>query len=351
MTLKEGVMQIMQYSYVKSLITFLVFVLVAKLIVFISEKYFRKITKKTKTKVDDLIIAKTTGPISIIILFVGIKLAIAPLSIEEPYLKYISIIIYTTIICTFFYMVIKVFDVLIDTWAKGFAEKTESRIDDTVIAIFHKFSKAVFFLLGLLFVLDVWGIKIGPLLASLGIAGIAIAFALQSTLGNIFGGISLILDKTYKVGDTIELDDGKIGKVHDIGMRSTKIKTFDNEIVTIPNGKLADSEVKNFGLPDPTFRVFVDFGVEYGSNVDKVKKLALDIVKTVNGYIDKPEPVVFFNAMGDSSLNFSVKFYIRNVKNKMEAKDEATTKLYKALNKAKIGIPFPTRTVYNKKAK
>ena len=196
-----------------------------------------------------------------------------------------------------------------------------------------------------------WGVQIGPLLTSLGIAGIAIAFALQSTLGNIFGGMSIILDKSIKVGEKIELDANTMGTVVDVGLRSTKIRTFDNEMITIPNGKLADSRILNFVQPDPRVRIKIEFGVEYGSDTSKVRKVVIETLRKVPNVLKNPEPRVLMTEMADFSLKFMALFWVNTFDVKFETKALSAEEVYKALRKAVIGIPFPTRTVYLKNKK
>jgi len=202
-----------------------------------------------------------------------------------------------------------------------------------------------------MFILDLWGIQLMPLVASLGIAGIAIAFALQNTLGNIFGGISVVLDKSVKSGDVIRLDKDTYGTVLDVGFRSTKIRTWNNEVIIIPNGKLADSRIQNYILPEPSVRINLPFSVEYGSDIDKVKKVVLDEIKKLKNVLKDPKPKIMFLEMGDFSLNFKVYFWVPSFKERFKTKEKANCLIYDALNKAKIGIPFPTRTIYMKKRK
>ncbi|MBI2647720.1 mechanosensitive ion channel family protein, partial [Candidatus Woesearchaeota archaeon] len=215
----------------------------------------------------------------------------------------------------------------------------------------HRFSRIFISLIGLLFILPVWGVQIGPLLTSLGIVGIAIAFALQSTLGNIFGGMSIILDKSIKVGDKIKLDNETMGTVLDVGLRSTKIKTWDNELITIPNGKLADSRILNFIQPDPSVRIVIDFGVEYGSEPAKVRKIVLDAITKIHDVLREPAPKVLMMEMGDFALKFRTIFWVNTFDIKFDTKALATEEIYKTLRKEGIGIPFPTRTVYLKNSK
>ena len=182
-------------------------------------------------------------------------------------------------------------------------------------------------------------------------AGLAIGFAVQDSLSNIFGGISLLLDKAVKVGDFVQLDSGESGEVIDVGLRSTKVKNWDNEVMIIPNGSLANSKFVNWKLPDLRARVVVPFGVEYGSDVKKVKKVVMDVIKKHKVILKDPEPAVRFLEMGDSSLKFSAFVWVDNISDKYGTKMILVEEIYDALNKNKIGIPFPTRTIYMKKAK
>lgn len=335
-------------KYVYSLFILGVFYILSKLVVIVSRKIILKLTKKTKTDVDDLIVKRTNKPISVILLFIGVRLALLPLGIIQNVLDIIEHIMSSVIIIVVTYIAIIIFDIIIDNWSKKIAEKTRSSIDDQLIPVFHRFSRVFISIVGLLFVLPVWGIQIGPLLTSLGIVGIAIAFALQSTLGNIFGGMSIILDKSIRVGDKIKLDNDAMGTVMDIGLRSTKIKTWDGELITIPNGKLADSRILNFMHPDPSARVVIEFGVEYGSDISKVRKVVLDTIRKIPGILNDPAPEVIISDLGDFALKFKTLFWVETFDIKFNIKASATEEIYNALKKAEVSIAFPTRTVYLK---
>ena len=333
-------------KYLHSLIILALFYGLSQLVVLISQKIILKLTKRTKTTIDDLIVSKSNRPLSFILLLIGLRLAIIPHPIRHDVLSIIEHIISSFIIAVITYIITAVFNILISDWGKKFASKTESRVDDEVVVIFQKFSRITVSFIGLIFILDVWGIKVGPLLASLGIAGIAVAFALQNTLGNIFGGVSLIVDRSITVDDFIKLDDGTEGFVTDIGFRSTKIKSRDGDLIILPNGKLADSKIYNYHKPLPSTRVTIDFGVKYGSEIDKVKKVVLKEISDMDGILKEPAPQVIFHEMGDFSLKFKAHFWISSIEKKIQAKENAVTLIYNVLNKNRIGIPFPTRTIY-----
>src|SRR3989339_1369796 len=332
--------------YFDSLLILVLFFVLSRLFVLIATKIILKLTKKTKTNVDDLIVVKTSRPISLILLTIGLMLALLPLGVRQPIAGIAENIIGSVVVILITYIVIVVVDIFVDNWGMKVATKTKSAFDDELVPVFHRFTRIFLSIIGLLFVLTVWGVEIGPLLASLGIAGVAIAFALQSTLGNIFGGISLIVDKSITVDDFIRLEDGTEGKVTDIGLRSTKIKSRDGDLVILPNGKLADSKIYNYHKPLPTTRVGVDFGVKYGSDAGEGKKIALKELNSLKGALKEPAPQVIFTEMGDYALRFKAFFWVESIEVKLEAKEAATTAIYNALNRNKIGIPFPTRTVY-----
>ena len=125
--------------------------------------------------------------------------------------------------------------------------------------------------------------------------------------------------------------------------------TFDNELMIVPNGKVASNKIQNVALPEPKIRIVVQFSVAYGSNVEKVKKLVLGEIKKLKYFVDGPAPKVRFLEMGDSSLNFKAYFYIDSFEYKLLSVDEANTRIYNILNKNKIEIPFPQRDVHIKK--
>ncbi|MBW2966659.1 mechanosensitive ion channel family protein [Candidatus Woesearchaeota archaeon] len=345
----DYLIQFFYLNHVRAVVIFALFFIVSKVFFYISQRFILKLTRKTKTKVDELIVGKTSKPFSLILILIGIRLAVMPLGLTENITRILNMIVSSFIAVLATYIVILVIDILLDNWGKRWAEKTKSALDTQLLTLLHRFSKILFSILGFLFILDLWGIKIGALLASLGIAGIAVAFALQTTLGNIFGGISMIIDKTIKVGDIIEVDADTMGYVIDIGLRSTKIRTFNNQIITVPNGKLASSRIQNFVHKDPSARVVIQFGVAYGSNIDKVKKVTLKEINQIKGIKKDPEPLVRFVEMADSALLFKAYFWVKSYKDRIPATDDANYRIYNALNKHKINIPFPQMDVHVKK--
>jgi small-conductance mechanosensitive channel len=283
--------------------------------------------------------------------FIGVKIAFEYLNYSNGFAWIVNNVILTLIYFAVALVIIAVLLATIDSWGKRIARKTKSSIDDALMPLFRTSTRVVVLLIVAIMVLAFWGVDVAGLLAGVGIAGIAIGFAVKDSLGNIFGGISLILDKTFNVGDRIGLDDGTIGIVKHVSLRSTRIHTFDNEYVTIPNGELAVSKIKNYNQPDRMMRVVVPFGVEYGAKPEKVKELVLKEIKSMKGILKDPAPSVVFTEMADFALNMKARFYVEDLDDAYGKKEEATTLIYNLLNKKKIGIPFPTSTVYVHKGK
>ncbi|MBW2979818.1 mechanosensitive ion channel family protein [Candidatus Woesearchaeota archaeon] len=330
--------------YLQSLAILFGFFVLAWGLMKLLQKIFLTLARKTKIKLDEVLIERTNKPLALLLLLFGVRLSIIPLGLLESINIFSDRLVLSLIIVVTAYLVVVIFDAIIEASSRRWAQRT------SVIKLFYRFSRIVIVLLFLAAVLDLWGIRVGPLLAGLGVAGIAIAFALQTTLGNIFGGVSLIMDNAYRVGDIVKLESGEMGTVYKVGLRSTKIQTWDNEIIIVPNGKIADSRIQNLVQPDRKIRVLVNFGVEYGSDVDKVKKVVRGIIGKLDIMKD-PAPQVLFLEMGDFALQFSARFWVDDITKRFLTREQAVCDIYKTLGKAGIKIAFPTSTVYVKKGK
>jgi MscS family membrane protein len=183
-------------------------------------------------------------------------------------------------------------------------------------------------------------------LGALGIGGLAIALALNSSLANVFAGIQLILDHSVNVGDKVQLESGETGVLLDIGLRTTVMRTYDNEVISLPNSQLANARIKNYTKPDETIRVGVNFAVAYGSDVAKVKRVVLDAISQLDDILQEPGPQVLFLNMGDFSLDMCARVWVDNYGKQFARKLEMTELVYNTLNESGIEIPFPTRTVH-----
>jgi small-conductance mechanosensitive channel len=338
---------ITENTYLRFLLILVISFIVAFIVKIIIKKVLKPLAQKTKTKLDDLIISSISSIIFYIVIVLGFRVAIQHFEFET---SLYSNLVDSLLIIILTFLALRIITNFTAHWLSDWAAKTKSTADDRLIPLVAKILKTVVIILAFIFIFDVWSINISPLLATAGIAGLAIGFAVRDSLTNILGGIQLVLDKTFKVGDKIELETGELGVILDIGLRSTKLKTYDNEVIYIPNGSLANAKIKNFTVPDISMRVNVNFGVEYGSDPEKVRQVVLEALSEIDKVLEEPEPVVQFLNMSDFSLDFVARAWVASYADAYSTKITMTDTIYLALNRAKIGIPFPTRTIYTKKA-
>ena len=210
----------------------------------------------------------------------------------------------------------------------------------------------IIYAIAFIIILKQFNVEITPFIATLGIGGLAVGLALQNTLSNLFAGMHLISDEPIKVGDFIELDGTPSiqGTVEDIGWRSTRIKTPSNNIVIVPNMKLADSVITNDTMGNKEMSVSVSLGVSYGSNLDQVERVTLDIArrvqKVVPGAVKTHKPMVFFNAFDESNIKFNVILRASRYDVRADITHQFLKDVKKAYEKAGIQINYPTRSVY-----
>lgn len=330
------------------LVILLFFYVLSKFSIFIFEKIFMHFALKTETKVDDEIISISKKPVKWIIVFTGFKTAFYSLEITSKFVIFLDNFFTAAIIIFFAYIIIKSSDIIIGEWGEKVAAKIDSRINQDLVPLFENSSRVVIASIGILMVLAQFNIDIAPLIASLGIVGFAVGFAVKDSLSNVIGGIFLILDHSFAVGDKVTID-GDLGVIKEVGLRNTKLQTFDNEIIVIPNGELIKKKYKNAVLPDPKIRVLVNFGVAYGTDIDKVEEVVISALSKIEHICDDPAPAVVFIEMADFSLNFQAKIWVPDYVNQYTKWLEATKVVYNSLNAAEIEIPFPTRTVYIEK--
>jgi small-conductance mechanosensitive channel len=310
-------------------------------------RFVRKACEKTKTDIDDRLLRNTKNPLFAIIIFIGLYFALKTLSYFNPYSSIADTVFFVGITILLSTIVGRIISILISHWMKVSRkyEKTPRLMRMMVLILIYIIALAV--------ILDHFHINVTPLIAALGVGGLAVGLALQGTLSNLFSGFQIISDKIIKVGDYIELENGISGYVEDISWRSTKIRTLPNNIVIIPNSKLADNILTNNSLPFKEMSVVIPCGVAYGSDLEKVEKVTVDVAKkiqkTVPGAVKNFEPFIRYNKFGDSNIDFSIILRVETFVDKYLVMHEFIKALKKAYDKEKIEISWPVRKIYQGK--
>jgi small-conductance mechanosensitive channel len=348
-----GIMEISQGDVIFNLgVSFSILIgsiIIAKILYHFTDRFLKKRAALTESEIDDKVIVILHRPLYYIIILIGLLVAlhfILPENYQESARTIISIIIIIIITKVLFGSI----DIIFYDIAKKLAKRTKTALDDEAIPFLSKITKVTIVVLAGIIILDKLGFSgaVTSLVAGLGIAGFAIGFAAKDTIANILSGFFILTDRPFRRGDRIEVGD-YIGEVVDIGLRTTKILTLDKNYVIIPNSKIASTEVINYTLPNVRIKLKIPIGVAYGSDPKKVKKIILETAKKCDKILDDPKPEVYFIEFGDSSLNFLLRVWVSNFRDRVKVKDFIHSQLYEKLEKEGIEIPFPCRTVYLRK--
>lgn len=344
MTAITEYLKISASPYVNALLSLLVFAAVAKIADVLLNRVFRKFARFTKSDVDDRIIDVIHRPIYFTIILIGCTFAVAYLKGSPGIVFYADSTAYSVISVVWAITAIKIINILIEYFVYGASDETGLRKD--IVPLTENIFKVIIIAAALMIILSIWKINITPLLASAGIMGVAVAIAAKDTLSNFFGGISIFVDRPYKIGDYIVLQAGERGEVVAIGVRSTRIKTRDDILITVPNSIIANSKIINESAPMPNFRVRVPVSVAYGSDIDLVEKTMLEIASMNENILPEPAPRVRFREFGDSALNFELLCWAKEPALRGRTVHELNCSIYKKFNETGITIPFPQRDLH-----
>jgi small-conductance mechanosensitive channel len=209
----------------------------------------------------------------------------------------------------------------------------------------------IIYIIAIVVILGYFKIDITPLVAGVGLGALAIGLALQSTLSNFFAGMHIISDRPIDVGDYIEIDEETKGTIEDIGWRSTRIRTLADNLLIIPNGKLAESNITNFSKPKQEMSLWVPCGVAYESNLKKVEKVTIEVAKniqtTADGTVKDFEPAFRYKEFGDSNINFITVLRIADPMMRFSVRNEFIKALKERFDREGIEISWPIRKIYN----
>ncbi len=322
----------------------LVYGLLAKAADLFIDRILRRLTEKTSFRFDDYLIGFLHSPICWTIFFLGVLHALVIPPLPAPWQTALPALAKTAILLFWLIALIRTFSRLADDQlARNLAQ---GKIGTDLFLLIKNLARVVLLVLAFLWLLAIWDIDMTPLFASAGIAGIAVALAAKDTLANFFGGLSIFMDKTFKVGDYIVLDSDERGEVVEIGIRSTRIKTRDDVIVTIPNSILANSKIINESAPIPRFRIRVPVGVAYGSDLDHVERVLLGVAAANPEVAREPEARVRLRVLNSSSVDFELLCWADDPSLKGKVRHDLLRHIHDTFMREGITIPFPQQDVH-----
>jgi small-conductance mechanosensitive channel len=257
--------------------------------------------------------------------------------------------LFVILVVIFFNLLFHALDELMRWYMNGRQEGSRELISRNMIPMVEKL--AMLFLMGtaLIIILKHFNYDIFSVVTALGIGSLAIGLAAKDTLAHMISGFTLMLDQPFRIGDRIQLAGGQVGDVLDIGLRSTKIKTLDNQQLIIPNSDLCNTILTNQAFPDQRAKGRINIGVAYGSDVERVKQLLVATALEIEAVLPDPLPEAYFVSFGDSALNMSLFFWVADYSQLFAVTDRINTLILRRFNENGVEIPFPIRTVIMEK--
>jgi len=312
----------------------------------------RWIAGKTETKYDDIVLDIIRVPTIILIVMYGLVDSLSQLDMSAVSLALIFKVYYIGLILVLAYVGYKIFKGVLIVWMKDVASKTDTELDDILVPIFDKIGTVVIIIVAAIFLLNYFGVNVTVFVAGLGVAGLVVAFAAQDTLSNFFAGIFLLVDRPFIIGDTIILENGDYCEVLHVGLRSTRMHDiFTEDLMVMPNNKLANTNIVNVSKPDRREKVTVEVGVAFDSDLEKVEKILLDVA-TAHPNVEKgkgKEPVVRLSSFGEHAAVYKVFFIVDDWRNRWRVAHEMRKEVIARFRKEDVEIPFPQRVVHMKK--
>jgi len=323
-------------------------ILLGKLLYWFSGKILKKLTAKTKSNLDDIIIDMLEEPMFAAIILAGFWFGIDRLHLNPSIDKGVSVTYKVLVVLNITWFAARLINSLIREYLIPLSEKDSNKLDEHMVSIIQKALAVFIWVFGGVMALNNAGVNVGALLAGLGIGGLAFALAAQDTVKNIFGGITIFTDKPFRIGDLITVD-GLTGNVEDIGMRSIRLRTFAGRLITIPNYKTVDSNVENITL-EPSRRVELKLGMVYNTNPEQMQ-LAMDLLNelpmTITQLEDKMQ--VYFSNYGEHALTITCYYFIKKDGDIPGTQSAVNLEVLKRFNVNKLEFAFPTQTIYMQK--
>jgi small-conductance mechanosensitive channel len=314
------------------------------------DRVFYRLSRRTRTSFDDALVDAVRAPIFWLIMFVALQLALDQLTfLPQDWRANRADLMFVLYVFVAYLFLHKLISNMLAWYSREMASHTESSLDDHALPFLRRVLLIVLAVIAVIVVLSHFDVDVSALVTTLGIASLAIALAAQATLSDTISGFGIIADRTFSIGDRIEiLELNTWGDVQDIGLRSTRILTRDNRMVIIPNSVISSSLVVNHSDPSTVYRVQTHIGIADGTDLETARNVMVEAVRSQDWVMtDKPIEALFIE-YGDWALIFRVRCWIQHYVETRRIMDKLNSCLYDALHAEGIEMPSPTRTVYHR---
>ena len=321
-------------------------VIIGKIIYWFFGSVVKKITAKTKTKIDDIIVDMVEEPVVMALTILGLWYGLHRLEFSDGWYEWMGKVYHILLTINVTWLIARLIDAIIQEYVVPLTEKTESDLDDQIIPIVRKGLRSAIWILGIIVALNNAGYDVGALIAGLGIGGLALAMAAKDSVSNIFGGIMVFTDKPFKIGDRIKVN-GFDGAITEIGIRTSRMRTLEGRLVTIPNSQFTGNMVENV-TEEPSRKVVLNLGLTYDMNADQMEK-GIEVLKEIaaaNKDIEE-DILVSFNSFGDFSVGILFIYYIKKESDILNTQTAMNLEILRKFGEHGLDMAFPTQTIYN----
>lgn len=333
------------WKYLASFIYILLVFYIANFLDYVIGVWLKRWAGKMETRYDDLLLDLLHGPVKVvafvIFLQVGLNMFDWPAKVQYFLSKGLVIIV----ACSITYVSLKVVDLLLNLWRASRATAEDKLFSEQLLPLIRKSAKVVIILVAILLTADNLGIEIKTVLAGLSVGGLALGLAAQDTVANLFGAVAIILDKPFHIGDRIKLDTVD-GTVETIGLRSTRVRSLDGHLITIPNKTMGNAIITNI-TRRPNIKTEMNFGLTYDTPAEKVKRAATVLEEIFRAHPRTSDLIISFNKFNDSTLNLFVVHWWNgtDIKEHFAGMQELNLAIKQRFDAERIEFAFPTQTV------
>ncbi|MBI4324567.1 MAG: mechanosensitive ion channel family protein [Chloroflexi bacterium] len=336
------------WQYVASAIYILLAFLLSKLLDFLVGARLTKWAKKTKTDLDDILLDLIHGPIKIVSFVLLLHIGLQVFDWPEWLESWLRTGLQLVVACSLTYLVLKLIDLLMAHWQQREESTGDRSLDEQLFPIVRKSLKVFVLVVAILLTSQNLGLNVTSVIASLSIGGLALGLAAQDTLANLFGAVSVFIDKPFRLGDRIKLDSVD-GVVEAIGLRSTRVRNLEGHLITIPNKTMGNATITNV-TRRPNIKTEMKIGLTYDTSTAKMRQALALLEEIYRQHPMTQDLIVSFNVFADSSLNILVVHWWGSTDYRayLAGMQELNLTIKQRFEEAGIDMAYPTQTLYLK---
>ncbi len=330
--------------WIQELILVAAFVVVGVLLDFLISRILARVVRRTETDLDDRFIAIIHHPIIGTLMALGLWVVTLRAELPDGFQRNIGRLILSLLVLVWTIFAVKAGLLMLEGFSR--LQSRKQLVKPRMVPLAEMFLRVAAIATAIYVVLSLWGINVGPLLGTAGVLGIVLGLAARDSLANLFAGISIMADAPYEHGDYVVLDSGERGEVKRIGLRSTRLLTRDDVEIVIPNSVMGNATIVNqSGGPASAYRVRANVEAAYGTDIDRLREILMEIAENEPLIKDGPTPRVRMRGFAESGLKFQLMGWVSKPELSGRALDSLYEAIYKRLARENIVIPFPVRRV------